>query len=438
MDFNTSFQLKLLAIFYCDKEWYLRTKEDVKPEYFNSEFLKWLFLLVERYFIKYKVLPTTTVVKEEIRKDENLVILDEEKPLVDEFINLIISGDIPDSGYIKDTFNQFVRSKAIDEVLFEHADEARKEGNFDRLTSSLRSRSKDFDRHSTQLVDPDNNLFSMHNLTEIYENRNGMKTGIKLIDNVIGGMLPKELSLTLADTNVGKSLLAAFMGGNVVKQMEGVTHVTLEMSLPRTLVRYFSTLAEDEDGVTYGDIYSGTPFEKVDEFITRLKGKYEGYLNIAEYPPGTCTLETLERLLDKYHKTKLLIVDYLDLMKPPRKRDALRFELSDLTTGLRAIASERNIHVHTPTQATRTSANKRVVSKEHASEDYGKMRIPDWAIAMGQNDIDVNKHEVVFNLVRSRNTDKNYKERYFIDFSRMRFKYIGIEQTGSGLLDGNH
>ena len=121
--------------------------------------------------------------------------------------------------------------------------------------------------------------------------------------------------------------------------------------------------------------------------------------------------------------TELLIVDYLELLKPPQKRDALRYEMSDITVALRGIASEYNIHVATATQANRQSVNKRIIGKEVTSEDYGKMRIADVGIGMGQTKEDALKNEVVLNLTRSRNSAKNVAERYIMDFQHMRMKF---------------
>src|SRR5215475_1226275 len=136
-----------------------------------------------------------------------------------------------------------------------------------------------------------------------------------------------------------------------------------------------------------------------------------------------------ENLLKKTPATELLIVDYLELLKPPQKRDAMRYEMSDITVALRGIASEYGIHVATATQANRQSVNKRIIGKEVTSEDYGKMRIADVGIGMGQTKEDALKNEVVLNLTRSRNSEKNVAERYFMDFQQMRMTFLMQEQV---------
>src|SRR5262249_4753930 len=172
-------------------------------------------------------------------------------------------------------------------------------------------------------------VFSLQNLREVYDEKGGMKTGLPLIDNVVGGLQKKQLSIILADTNVGKSFLLTHIGGAALRQQRKVLHVTLEMSLARTLLRYFANLADPEDKITYNSIltFDRSEQESIYQYIMRLEQKYEGYLNLVEFPTGKCALQNLEALLEKYPSTELLIVDYLELLKPPQKRDAMRYEL---------------------------------------------------------------------------------------------------------------
>src|SRR5262249_61695272 len=120
----------------------------------------------------------------------------------------------------------------------------------------------------------------------------GSKPGLPLIDTVVGGLQRKQLSIILADTNVGKSFLLTHIGGAALRQYRKVLHVTLEMSLARTLLRYFANLAEPEDGITYNSIlaFDRNDQESIYEYVMGLEKKYEGYLNIQEFPTGKCTL----------------------------------------------------------------------------------------------------------------------------------------------------
>jgi replicative DNA helicase len=431
LDFSLSFQLRLLLVCYTDKEFYFLSKELLKKEFFNSIFCQWLFEYLEQYVDKYKGLPTVVVIEQELINNNNVIILPEEENLVNEFLELLKKHDKAELVYIKDTFLKFAKSKSIKSILND-VSEYIDDGDFGEVFSSLKQAERKFDLLNS--TERDKNLFSLLNLKEIYESKGGIKTGISLIDNVVGGLSPKELSVVLADTNVGKSLYMVHLGGSAVKQMRKVLHVTLEMSFARTLARYLANLSEDEDDISYVQIVNLDPADKIINYVhDKLHDKYEGYLEVVEFPTGKCGIQDLYNLLDKYPDTELLVVDYLQIMKPSKRRDQLRFELTDLAVGLRGIASENKIHVTTGAQANKTASNRRIIGKELTSEDYGIMRVADIGIGMGQNRDDALKNEVVLNLTRSRNSEKHTVERYFIDFKRMRLLFRRQE-----LLAGDH
>ena len=426
MEFSLSFQLRLLLLFYTDKEFFNLSKGLVKQEFFNSLFCQWLFKYLEIYVDLYKSLPTKIVVEQELLSNKDFTELPEEGALISEFLGLLKEHDRGELSYVKDTFLKFAKSRSIRQVLNEQSDYI-DSGNFEELFTSLKDESRKFD--TLNVKERDEKLFSVLNLRELYENKAGIQTGLPLIDNVIGGLNPKELSIVLADTNVGKSLYLVHIGGSAVKQYKKVLHVTLEMSFARTLARYLANLGDDEDNISYQQIVTCDPTDKIINYVhDKLQERYEGFLQVEEYPTGGCGISDLYSLLDKFPDTELLIVDYLQIMKAIQKRTELRFELTDNTVAMRGIASEGNLHVASAAQAGRLARNKRIVDIGTVAEDYGIMRVADIGIAMGQGKNDIPKREVVLSIGRSRNSDKNVRERYHTDFKRMRLVYRRAEE----------
>jgi intein/homing endonuclease len=226
------------------------------------------------------------------------------------------------------------------------------------------------------------------------------------------------------DIIIHNSLYLVHIGGHAVRQLKRVIHVTLEMSFARTLARYYANLGEDDDDITYQQIVECDPADKVVDYIhDKLCERYEGYLQVEEFPTGKCGIPDLYNLLDKYSDTDMLIVDYLQIMKAMKRRTELRFELTDNTVALRGIASEANLHVASAAQATRQANNKRIVGKGMVGEDYGIMRVADIGVGLGQNEQDSLKQELVMSIARSRNSAKDTRERYFTDFRRMRLMF---------------
>jgi len=424
MEFSTEFQLRLLIVFLTDKEFYVNSKELVQQEFFKTLFGQWVFNKTNEYFEIYKGMPTHFVLLESLKTDSTFILIPEEEKLIDEFFKNLASPDKIELQYVKDNFISFAKSKSLKQVIHEQSEEI-ESGDFDKILFSLKDESKKFNPLISQL-DPE--LFSMRNLTEILNVKEGIKTGINLIDSTIGGLKPKELSLVLADTNVGKSLYLTQVGGHAIRQYKNVLHVTLEMSFAKCLARYLANLSEPEDNITYNMITSFEPQDKVFEYVNvNLKKKYEGRLKIVEFPSGKCTIQDLYNLLDKYPETNLLLVDYLQLLQPVKKRTELRHELSDLAVALRGLASETGVHCASASQASRQASGRRIVGKEYAAEDYGIFRTADIGIGMGQTRDDDIKKEVVFYITKSRDSEKNKAERYFIDYKTMKFKFLRQE-----------
>lgn len=423
MNFTIGFQLRLLALFYTDKDFYLKNQEYIKDEFFNSLFLQWLLKLLKIYVETNKSLPTRTVVEQYLDEDKNLVILPEEQQLVTEFLALITSGNIVEASYIKENFQKFVKIQTL-KIWRSEQESNIDEGNAEEVFSSLRHEVNKFESPTGLL---DTNVFSLFNLQEIYDTKAGILTGIEMIDTVVKGLLPKQMFLALSDTNVGKSILLTQIGGKALRQGKEVVHVTLEMSAAWSLLRYYANLAEDEDEIKYDNILNFSPSDAVHTYILNLREKYESKLHLYEFPTGNCSIPDVYRLVDKHPNTDLLIIDYLELMKPPRRRNELRSEHSDITVGLRGLAIQAGIHLASVTQANRQASNRRIIGKELSAEDYGKFRVVDVGIGMGQTKADATKNEVVIFLTKSRTSAKGQAERYFLDFQRMRFKFQGPE-----------
>lgn len=396
---------------------------------FNMGFAQWAYNFMKEYFKKYNSLPSKLILQQSLVIDTDFKVLPEESILIETFFTFIDEGLPPgEEDWVRETARKFATTRQIKYILNEQSP-AIDDGDFDTVIGALRTGARGLVKRGGALKDE--YVFSLRNLEEIYTQEGGIKTGVPLIDQWVGGLFKKELTLVLADTNVGKSLLMCYIGGQILRQGKRVLHVTLEMSLARTLLRYFATLAEPDDGITYNDILGLTDVRKVHEYSVKTRERYEGLFHIEELPSGKATMEDLYRFLDKYQNPEVLIVDYLDLIKPDVRREHKRFELGETTTNLRAVAMEASIAVLTPTQASKLSHHRRLVDVQYVAEDYEKVRIADTVVGMGQSQDDSIRHEIVMMLSKSRNTVKDKAERYTIDYPSMMFRYVRPELLGS-------
>lgn len=423
-NFTPSFQIRLLALLCLDKEFFLTQAQHMQGIYFTTFIGKWLFEYVATHFAQYKELPTPTIIENEIAA-QNPDILPEEQAGLQEFFSILVSGSVTEADYIKATVSKFISNRRLRLALSEHNDDI-EAGNVEVLLDALKKIQLPVKTGGLE----DIYTFSLLNLREIYESVGACLTGIPLIDNYVGGLFNKELTLFMSDTNVGKSLILTYIGGQLLRQNKRVLHVTLEMSAARTLLRYMTTLLGDTP-LNYNNLIACNPMVPVFEYVITLRERYEPYMFLEELPTGRGSIHDIEKMIEK-HRPEILIVDYLDLIKPAKIREHKRFELGDITVQLRGLASVYGIPVVTATQASRAAANRRIVGKEFAAEDYEKIRVSDVVIGMGQSQQDALQRELVLNLTKSRNTEKGRLERYFIDYNTLRFTMQRAEILGTG------
>lgn len=427
-NFPNSYQIRLLALLCVDRKVFSKYGSRLEDVMFTTQVCQWIFNTTKTYYKDYNKSPVRNVFDTELSKEDTFQPLPEEQPLLQEFLALVTSGVVSDADYIEDTLFSYIASKTMRNVLSEQTENV-DGGDFDEVLGALRKSRRELISHEGGLVDEYGHVFSIKNLEEIYLERTAIKTGFTLVDNEIKGVVAKELTLVLGDTNVGKSIALAQMGSFMVKNMRKVLHVTLEMSAARTFARYLSMMSVDDPEwgwITINDIlnYDHVMTRKMHDYVAlHLRPKYEGYLHIEELPTGKGSLEMISGLVD-LHRPDVLIVDYLDLLKPPKTRQDYRFELKDVTTQLRGMAVELNIPIITATQANRMAAGKRIVRKEMVAEDYEKIRIADTAFSIGQSKQDADRNQVVFYLMKARNADRETAQLYTLDKRKVYFKYM--------------
>ena len=69
--FGKSFQSKLVASLFTDRQFLEQIQDILNPDYFESDSNKWLVKEIKGYFVKYKKLPTLEAVKVILNDVEN-------------------------------------------------------------------------------------------------------------------------------------------------------------------------------------------------------------------------------------------------------------------------------------------------------------------------------------------------------------------------------
>ncbi len=189
----------------------------------------------------------------------------------------------------------------------------------------------------------------------------GVATGFNDLDKLLGGLHPSDLLVLAGRPAMGKTALAtniAFHVATASHRIQGqapsvVAFFSLEMSAEQLATRVLAENTEiPSERIRRGDLAS-TDFQKLVRSSQELE---TAPLYIDDTPAITISaLRTRARRLMRQHGLKLIIVDYLQLMRPPigQKADNRVLEISMITQGLKAIAKELNVPILALSQLSR-------------------------------------------------------------------------------------
>lgn len=191
----------------------------------------------------------------------------------------------------------------------------------------------------------------------------GITTGLKDMDQWLGGLHPSDLVILAGRPSMGKTALATNIGFNAAlayiekNKDEGgpVAFFSLEMSAEQLATR----LLAQESGISSDRIRRGAV--KEDDFptfinVSRKIGSIP--LFIDDTPALSVTsIRSRARRLKRQHGLGLIVVDYLQLLQPPlgrsRSSDGRVQEISEISRSLKAIAKELEVPVLALSQLSR-------------------------------------------------------------------------------------
>jgi len=196
-------------------------------------------------------------------------------------------------------------------------------------------------------------LIQMRNSDDAYQ---GVPTGIRAIDEKIGGWQKSDLVILAARPGMGKTSFVLSIARNAaIDYSKPVAFFSLEMSATQIVHRLFSI----ETGIDSERISKG----KLDEVewvqLTNKIGNLSSANLIIDDTPALSVFDLRAkcRRLKHQHDIQLVIIDYLQLMQGGTEKDkgkgTREQEISYISRSLKALAKELNIPVIALSQLSR-------------------------------------------------------------------------------------
>tara|TARA_B100001121_G_scaffold81177_1_gene71953 strand:+ start:2082 stop:3497 length:1416 start_codon:yes stop_codon:yes gene_type:complete len=186
----------------------------------------------------------------------------------------------------------------------------------------------------------------------------GVPTGLRDLDDRLGGLHKSDLVIIAGRPSMGKTALATNIAFNAAKKIQetgkksSVAFFSLEMSSEQLSTRILA----EQSRIKSNDIRRGKiSEEQFDKFLETSKNIADLPMFIDETPAiSIAALSNRARRIKRIHGLELVVVDYIQLMTAVNsRRDGRVQEISEITQGLKALAKELSVPVLALSQLSR-------------------------------------------------------------------------------------
>lgn len=390
-DFNLTTQKKFLSLLIYDPQWaLLNGLEVIRPEYFDSNYLKNICKWIKQYANKYKNIPTRLVLKQ---KAEALVNEKQLSPkeyyqyqeILDEIFTLERSDELE---YFKEKAVEFARTATWKAALFD-ASNALKIHNYEEALAKFREvldlgtekdLGTDFEEQTTEEF-----LKLLH---DKYDRSNMISTGIESWDNALGGGFARNnLHIIAAAPGFGKSRIMSFLAKQALMANKRVIFITLELDEVETMANIRTSIS----GFSLSDMLKQENREEFEKKITMFKNTFKTNLIIKFFRPGCVNTDTVHNYIRKVAqeqkekfggiewKPDLIIMDYMDKLLPIQKIKGSSYEdMGAVANDLKNLAISFDCPVITGSQLGKYSWNIKgsdVISMDSIAESAAKVHL---------------------------------------------------------------
>ncbi len=185
----------------------------------------------------------------------------------------------------------------------------------------------------------------------------GVPTGLRDVDDRLGGLHKSDLIIIAGRPSMGKTALATNIAFNAAKKIQDdgrkstIAFFSLEMSSEQLSTRILA----EQSRIKSNDIRRGRISEdQFDKFIETSKNISELPLYIDETPAiSIAALSNRARRIKRLYGLDLVVIDYIQLMRASNFKEGRVQEISEITQGLKALAKELSVPVLALSQLSR-------------------------------------------------------------------------------------
>lgn len=178
----------------------------------------------------------------------------------------------------------------------------------------------------------------------------GVPTGLRDLDEKLGGMHPSDLLILAGRPSMGKTSLALTITFNAAAARHPVAFFSLEMDRSQLAGRLLAQKAS----LSGHELRTGRVGHQDFQRIYDAESALQGLPVFIDHAPSPTVMAIRNRCrrLQRSKGLELIVIDYLQLMSPGRAENRVQ-EISGITRGLKALAKDMNVPVLALSQLSR-------------------------------------------------------------------------------------
>ena len=402
----------------------------IKEDYFDDNSLRKIFSTYAEYVNEYKEPPSIEALKISIdkRKDLNESSYKEVVSLIDD---LKIDKDT-NHQFLVDETEKFCQDKDLYNsirkaiLILDGQDKEHDKGAIPKILSD--SLGISFDTHIGHDFLED--FESRHEYYHRKEER--LPFDIEILNKVTKGGIPrKSMTVLLATTGGGKSLVKCHMAATSLMFGKNVLYITMELAEEEVARRIDANIMD----ITLDEVKQ-VPLDVFEKRMSRYKSKTPGKLIIKEYPTGSAHAGHFRHLLNELRMKKnfvpdVVFVDYLNICSSSRVKGAAAANsytlVKSIAEEIRGLAMEFDIAVVTSSQFNRSGYDNSDVDLTNTSESMGITHTADAIFGLITSEDLESLGQIMIKQLKNRWGDLGYYRRFVVGIDRAKMKLFNLE-----------
>lgn len=423
--YSEEYQVKVLSYMLENPQFRDIAYEVVSAEHFANAALQWYFHAIGSAKIP---LSPVTLREELLKAAQQKQIRSSEVDKVVGYYNFIKQSPMPhEVEHIHSSFEKFIRTQAMKLAILDSLDLIKGE-EWDAVIEKVETaRNTGMDIltiGSRYFTDFEARLDRREHKSEDRK----LSTGIPDLDALMyGGLKTKQMGLLVGGSGRGKSIFLEWLARVGILLGQQVVYYTMELSEEDIEDRFdslFCHIRPQELKSMRNEVYKE---------LHPLHEKFGDNLIIKEYPEGEASINTIKghykQLASIGVKPGLVIIDYLDLMKPHRSYNDINQEQKVVAEACRGMAKQFNTRVWSALQLNRSGLVQDTPDESGLAGSISRLFTADAVIIMAQTKEEREDEIMRLHIKKNRNGPSERTIKLATDFGFMTFYKGSVADT---------